>query len=721
MKKINCISFLLLLIGILSWSNNLVVAQTITYPKAKKELKVDNYHGIKITDAYQWMEAVDTEPVQSWMKAQDQTMHDFLSNENANNLIKNSIERLGNTGDSYGVPVKAGAYYFYGIQKEELPHTVIYTQKGLDGKPWLLLDMNKELEEDESFGGFSVCPNGHFMAVLIKKGQASYGQLKIYNIDEKEWYEERLDGTASTSIGWTYNNGFYYIQYGKSIALNKKQVAPNATIKFHKINTAPDKDITVMEATQKAGEALMLFSISSAADFQHLVVQTQQGRGDKNKLHLIAANNHSKTTLVGNIDDRYNYIGSKGNQFYFYTNKDAPNGKIIAINKDNPSIANRKTIIPEQKDALAGGSTAGGNAMNLIGDKFTLLYRKGTQAKIRIFDLKGKLEHTLPLETGWIGSGLVGRSDGKEAWYSLNTFLTPNSVYRLDLKTGESKVFFDGGLPIKREDYVAKSTHYTSLDGTKVPIYICHKKELKLDGQNPAFIYGYGFGGWVATPWYQPHLLTFLEMGGIYVMPGIRGGGEYGGAWRDAGLKLNRQNAIDDYIRAAEYLVQEKYTTPGLVVANGWSASGSLAAAVTMQRPDLFGAALIGIPSLDMIRYEKYTAFKGWTNGYGSVDNRTEFLNLYKWSPYHTIKSNTCYPPMLVTVGEKDPTTPPQHGYKFVAALQAHQQCENPALLKIVWGGGHGFGTTNEQKIETQSQELAFLVKVLDLDIERLR
>ncbi len=721
MKRLQYMKSILLSVSLISCITSVALAQSISYPKAQQIFTVKDYHGIKITDPYQWMETVNTEPVQSWMKAQDKTINNFLDNETTNTLIKNSMNRFGKTGKGYSVPIKGGKYYFYRVQSPELNHPILYAKKGLDGKAELLLDMNKELVGEETFGGFSVCPNGNYIVLLIKEGQASYGKLRILNINKKEWYKEELTGAASPNIGWTYNNGFYYIYYGESETLNKKEASPHSIIKYHKINSPQNKDILVMEATKKKEEALMLFSISSAHDFQHLVVKTQQGRSDKNMLHLIDTKNHSKIALVEVMKDMFNYVGSKGNHFYFYTNKNASNGKIIAIDKENPNVSNWKTVIQERKEVLAGGSTAGGNAMNFIGDKFTLLYREGTHTQILVFDLKGKLEHTIPLETGWIGSGLVGRSDGNEAWFSLNTFLSPNNIYRLDLETGQAEIFFDRGLAISRDDYKVENTYYKSKDGTKVPIYICYKKDLKPDGKNPVFIYGYGFGGWVATPWYQPQMLTFLEMGGVYVLPGIRGGGEYGDAWRDAGIKLHRQNAIDDYISAAEFLIEQKLTSRGLLIANGWSASGSLAAAVTMQRPDLFGAALIGIPSLDMLRYEKYTAFKGWTSGYGSVENKEEFLNLFKWSPYHNIKTNTCYPPMLVTVGEKDPTTPPQHGYKFVAALQAHQRYDNPVLLKIVWGGGHGFGITNEQTVETKSQEIAFLVKVLDLDVEKLK
>ncbi len=710
----------LLLIGGIFLCKIPVVAQSISYPETASIPSSEIYHGIEISDPYQWMEAVESEPVQAWMKSQDEVLRDYINDDEANDLIRSSMERFGNTGKGYSVPLKGGDFYFYGVQDPDFDHTIIHYQKGLKGPAKALLDMNQELKENETFGGFTVCPNGHFMAISIRVNQGSYGKIKLFNIDQKKWYPETLVGTTSANVGWTYDNGFYYIQYGDSKALNEKKVTPHSTIKYHKIRSSQDQDHLVLEAPKNEAEALALFSIASSSDFKYLVVRTQQGRSDKNGLHLIDANNHSKITLVEEMEDMYTYIGSRNDLFYFYTNKNAPNGKVIAIHKDAPESINWKTVVQEQDEVLAGGSTAGGNAMNLIGEKLTLLYRKGTQTRILVFDLNGNVLHDIPLETGWVGSGIVGRANGNEAWFSLNTFLSPNNVYRLDLETGGSEIFFNRELSINREDYVVENTHFESEDGTMVPIYICYKKDLKKDGSNPVFMYGYGFGGWVATPWYQPQMLTFIEMGGIYVLPGIRGGGEYGDAWRDAGINLHRQNAIDDYISAADFLVKEQLTIPGLIVANGWSASGSLAAAASMQRPDLFGAALIGIPSLDMLRYEKFTAFKGWTSGFGSVAKKDEFLNLFKWSPYHNIKSSVCYPPILVSVGEKDPTTPPQHGYKFVAAMQAHQPCESPVLLKVIWGGGHGFGTTSEQTIKTKSQELAFLVKALKLDVDNL-
>ena len=717
MKKKNS-ALLSLLIFLFLINNPFLNGQTPSYPETRCVQQIDDYHGVKISDPYRWLEDTDSEEVQAWMKEQDKALKNFLDQDAAAAILQNSIQRFGKTGDNYSVPQIGGDYYFYTIGKPSLDHALIYSQNGREGTPRLLLDMNKELEEGEHFGGFSVCPNGRFITIRTRQGQERYGKLRIYNVEEENWSGEILTGTTTARVAWTYSNGFYYLYYGESAALNEEKIAPHSQIKYHRIKSRQSKDLLVMEASKNKDEPVLLYTINSSHDYQHLIVKTRQGRGDKNKLYAVSVQDHKIFPLVETADHMFNYVGSKGSRFFFYTNQAAPNGKVIAIEKEAAGQDHWQIIIPEQKETLAGGSTAGGNAMNLIGDRFTLLYREGTQTEIRVFDLDGQFRYSVPLETGWIGSGLVGVPDGNEVWFSLNTFLSPSNIYRMDLKTGNSEVFFDRGLPLQREDYIVENTYYRSFDGTKVPIYICYKKQLKRDGSNPVFMYGYGFGGWVATPWYQPQLLTFLEMGGIYVLPGVRGGGEFGDAWRDAGVKLNRQNAISDYISAAEYLVEQGYTSPGKIAANGWSASGSLAAAVALQRPDLFGAAMIGIPSLDMLRYEKFTAFKGWTSGYGSPDVQEEFLNLYRWSPYHNIKSNTCYPAMLVTVGEKDPTTPPEHGYKFIAALQAQQAaCPQPALLKIVWGGGHGFGVTSEQVEETQTQELSFLVKVLGMDV----
>lgn len=688
--------------------------QSLQYPPSQRNMVIDEYHGLKISDPYQWLEKVESPKVQSWMQAQDELLQGFISNTEQYQSIYARIEQLEDTGTNYGVPQKSGAFYYYNTWPKNLKHALLYQRQGIKGTSKVILDLNEILEaENLAYNGFSVSPEGKYIALSITENQSRWNQLWLYDIQKGALLQEKIHGLANAAVAWLKNDlGFYYVRYGSKDELEKNEL--NTSIHVHQVGSPAKSDQPIFRIPEAP---TTLYSLFMDADRDHAIIQAYQGRSDRNAVYLLSTKNNAVVQdLAPKSTAALNYIGNQGSNYYFYSNDQAPNGKVVRINSNAPKHI--KTLIPEQHQVLAGGSTAGGNAMNFIGGKFVLLYRKGTQQQIKIFESSGTLRTTIELETGWIGSGIQGAKDGKEAWYTLNTFLDPSTVYRIGLETGKNTDFFQRKLPINKAEYVTRNTYYESFDGTKVPIYIVHKKGLRKSQGNPVYMYAYGFGGWVAVPWYQPHLLTWLDMGGIYVLPGVRGGGEFGDAWKEAGIRKNRPVAIKDYIAAADFLVQEGYTKAGRIVANGWSASGSLAAAAVQKRPALFGAAMIGIPSLDLFRYTAFTPFKGWTMGYGSPAIEAEFNTLYQWSPYHNIKSNTIYPPMMITVGEKDNTTPPQHGYKFVAAMQEHQQMETaPTLLKIVWGGGHGFGTTNEQRRETYSQELYFLVKVLGLDL----
>lgn len=692
----------------------ILLAQELDYPISKRVKQLDEYHGQWISDPYRWLENTTSLETTKWMKAQDEVLKSFVRNAPERALIHHWIEKLGKTGTRYSVPIEAGGNYYYNSFSPQANQAVLHWQAGLNRERKILLDFNKKFAGTiRQFGGFSISNDGKQLVYNTREGQVRWGHLRVFNIASQKDYPEVLEGINSSTVFWNKDNsGFYYISYGDTEALNAKSTRPIPQIKYHQLGKNPKEDILVYAQTDSPNT---LYGIAISSDFQYLIIHSYEGRSDRNKVLLAEINNNYKIhQLIDNEEHAFSFIGNKTNKYFFYSNQKAPNGKVIVIDIDSKV---QHTIIPNDKATLAGGSSAGGNGMNLIDERLVLLYREGTASEIRVYDLQGKIKQKYPLETGWIGSGIVGNPKGKEAWFTLNTFVEPTSTYRIDLVTGKLEMHNAQKLPINKADYVTKNTFYTSKDGTKVPIFVAYKKGLKKDGKNPVFMYGYGFGGWVAVPWYQAHMMTWLEMGGIYVLPGVRGGGEFGDAWRDAGLRLNRQNAIDDYIAAAQWLIEQKYTAPGKIVANGWSASGSLAAAACMQRPELFGAGLIGIPSLDLLRYNEFTAFSGWTRSYGSPEIKEEFFALRDWSPYHNIKTMQCYPPMLVTVGEKDPTTPPQHGYKFVAAMQNQGNCGHPMLLKIVWGEGHGFGTTSEQSRETYADELTYLVKVLGLDI----
>ncbi len=700
-------------------------AETLDYPAARRDAQVDVYHGVEVPDPYRWLEDLDAEPTQAWMASQEALLESFLDRERVARLERR-IEALGETGASAGVPIHAGGRYVYTVQAPGARHSVIMARQGLNGDDVTVLDFNRLLGDDRAFRGFSLSPGGRYLAYQTAESGSPWGELKLLEMASGKTLDARIDGVSSATTAWRADeSGFYYVDYGHTEELASGGAEPRARLRFHRLGADPANDEVAFARPDSPGA---FFTLAPSGGGRFLAVAVYEGNGAVNRLFIadLAGPAPDAATpdfveLAGDGVHAYQFLGHRGGRFFLYTNHGAPNGRVVTVDPRRTGFAE---VVPESDEVLAGGSSVGGNAMAMIGDRLVLLYRRANLALLRVHRLDGRMERELPLAPGWIGSGLIGDDAVPgEAWYSFNGFLEPSTVYRLDLTSGERRPFFERRLPIDPEDYVVEHAHYASKDGTKVPLFVAHKRGLARDGKTPVFMYGYGFGGWVAVPWYQPHILAWLEMGGVFAMPGIRGGGEYGDAWRDAGIRLNRPNAIDDYVAAAEWLIRERYTSAGRVVANGWSASGSLAATAAIQRPELFGAALIGIPTLDMLRYHHFTALPGWTRGFGSSDDLAEFRVLHGYSPYRKVveagSEDACAPPTLVTVGEKDPTASPLHGYKYVAALQHRRagaaRCQSPALLKIVRGAGHAFGTTSEQRRRTYAEELTFLAQVLDL------
>jgi len=687
----------------------------LKYPDARRVNQTDTYFGVKVEDPYRWMENVNTEEVKNWVNQEEELLNEYLEDNIQQQAIAGRMKEISQIGKTYSAPRKRGEYYYYQFSTPEQKFPVIARRTNLEDNDEEILNLNEILTGNLTFGGFSESNDGRYLVIRKRQGQSVWGDLYLYDVDQKKFLDDIITGVNSPASFWDKSNsGFYYVTYGDTEKLQNNQMTIRAEVRFHKVGTNeedklifsnPDEETWAYGLNISRGSNYLIISVFEGGSSTNRVYYKNLQRADSEIIRLITTNNFA-----------YTFLGDKGDNFWFYTNENAPEGKIISININNPSKDQWQTVVGESDEVIQGGSTAGGNAMTLVDEHIVLLYRNGPISNIKMFNLSGKLEQKIDLHTGWIGSGLVSAMSEPEVFFTLNTFSQPSTVYRLDLNNGDMTKFNQVELPVNPEEYLSKYVYYQSKDGTRIPMFIAYKKGTPLNGHSPLYMYAYGFAGWVAVPWYQPNMLTWLDMGGIYAMPGIRGGGEYGEDWEKAGVLLNRQNAIDDYIAATQYLINEKYTSAELMVANGWSASGSLAAAAVMQRPDLFGAAMIGIPSLDLLRYQHFTPFKGWTSGYGSSDNENEFNVLYSYSPYHNINRNTCYPPILITVGEKDQVVPPQHAYKFVARMQYNQPCSNPVLMKIVRGGGHGFGTSPEQIREVQSQELAFLVKVLNLE-----
>lgn len=386
----------------------------------------------------------------------------------------------------------------------------------------------------------------------------------------------------------------------------------------------------------------------------------------------------------------------------------------MAINLNEPDKL--LNVVSQSEDTIAGGSLVGGNAVSMRGRRLLITYVRDARPLVKIHDLEGRFINEVQLpDIGAIWGGFTGNQDDAEVFYSFLSLADPRTVYRLDMNTGRSTVFKRPELPFDPKSFETRQVFFTSKDGTRVPMFITHRRGWKPDGNATLFMYGYGAWGWIAFPWYQPHVVAMLEKGWVYALPGIRGGGEYGESWHQAGIRRNKQNAIDDYIYAARWLIENRYTSASRLVANGGSASGALAASAVMQRPDLFGASVIDIPALDMLRYDQFTSTRhAWTEEMGSIADADDFKALLGYSPYHNIKTGVCYPPILTMVGEGDDLAPPVHGYKFTAAMQHAQKCDAPVLLKVIPGAGHSHGRTREEVAHTWADAIAFLEQVMN-------
>ena len=690
----------------------------IEYPHARRADQIDDYHGVEVEDPYRWMEEMDSEETRAWMEAQDRLLESFVGAFPARVAILERIHALGELGPAHSVPMKRGSLYFFQKGLPGQTQSALYITERLGGSADLLLDPNTYFEDEElRMGGHAPSPDGRFVALNVRRLQSRWARTRIVAVDSGREEDGRLETvTAGSVVAWAGDSeGFFYIDYGDFEELESGAADPLPQILFHRVGAEQSEDELVYSRPDRPS---WLYSTSVTEDGRYLIISVFDGGIPGNRvLYKDLKDPEAEVREIPTAEGAaYLFLGNEAGRFWFYTDLNAPRGRVVSIDIGE-ELERWVQVIRETEETMAGGSAVGGNAIKIVGGRIVALYRKDSRSIVRSFDLDGALEHEEILDIGWVGSGFVGRQDEPQVRFSLNTFTRSTTVYGLDLESGELATIFQRELPLNPDDYVTRQVFYKSKDGTRVPMFLAHKKGLELDGSSPAFMYGYGYAAWVATPWYQPQMMAWLDMGGIYAMPGIRGGGEYGEEWHKAGVRLNRQNAIDDFIAAAEWLIESGHTSPSLMVANGGSASGSLAAAALVQRPDLFGAGIIDIPSLDMLRYHQLTTFKGWTRGFGSSENAEEFRALFAYSPYHNIESGVCYPPMLITVGERDQGAPPLHGYKFTAAMQAQQGCDNPALIKIVWGAGHSFGTSREQTSQTQADQLAFLARVLELEM----
>ena len=675
----------------------------LEYPSAERTDHTDEYHGVIVADPFRWMEDLDNKSLHTWIEEEDYLRAEYLK---GNEMVDHFKERLTALREytSESVPMIRGDHLFF--YKRAPGHTfgILHHKKAGAGASRALLDVESMNNEKQSAGATSFSQTGAYYTLGKAEGQSRWFEVEIVRVENGEHLPEKLSGFygGRSNVAWVGEDvGFYYARY--EVPGDPQAPLGMPGVYYHRLGTDQSEDALIFEMPE-APE--LSFTLRTTHDGQYLIFSASESGGTFNGLYErifykdLGNDSTPVRELFPGINALFAFESSDGDIFRVRTTHEASNNRVFEVSVQHSEPTAWKTIIPEAEEAI--------QAVNEIGGRLVVQYIKDARTVIRGFDFSGKQHFEIDQLSPSL-SGLADNRESSQAYYSTSILYDPGTIYRLDTSNGRYEPYFRPELNHNPDDFIQEQAFYESKDGTRVPMFILHKKDLKKDGSNPVFMYAYGAWSWAAFPW-QSHMIPWMETGGVYVIANIRGGGEYGEAWHEAGIRQNKQNGIDDFIAAAEWLIENNYTSPAKLVANGGSASGIIPGAAMIQRPDLFGASVINFPALDQLRYEQFGSAKGWVSEFGSVDNPDDFKALHAYSPYHNVEAGVCYPATWIQVGEEDETTTPMHGYKFAAALQAAQSCENPVLLKVTWDAGHSYGATPEQRIETQAEELAFLV-----------
>lgn len=697
-------------VAAIAFAQGVVLADKLDYPDTKKVDQVDTIHGETIKDPYRWLEDDNAADTKAWVEAENEVTFGYLETIPEREAIERRLTELWNY-ERFGTPTKKGGRYFYtrndGLQNQ----SVVYTVKSIDEEPKELLDPNK-LSSDGTvaLSGIRASEDGRFFAWGVSDGGSDWQTYRVRDIDTGKDLSDKIEWIKFSGVSWTNDNeGFFYSRYDAPMKGDElKGSNYYQKLYYHKLGTQQSDDQLVYERPDQKDWG---FGGSVTEDGKYLIISVWQGTERKNRLYYkdLRKDEAPVVKLLDDFDAEYDFLGNDDGVFYFRTDLSAPKGRIISIDTKNPARANWKELVPEADETLEGAS--------ILNNWFVLSYLKDARTQVKIYDKGGKFVREVELPGLGSADGFTGKSSDTETFYSFNSFSIPTTVYHYDLVSGKSKVFKAPKVNFNPDDFVTNQVFYTSKDGTRIPMFITHKKGLKLDGTNPTYLYGYGGFNISLTPRFSLPNIAWLEMGGVYAQANLRGGGEYGKAWHDAGRLLNKQNVFDDFIAAAEWLISNKYTQKEKLAIGGGSNGGLLVGACIVQRPDLYGAALPAVGVLDMLRFQLFTIGHAWTSDYGKIEDQKIFNVLKSYSPYHNVKQGACYPPTMITTGDHDDRVVPAHSFKFAAALQEAQGCDNPILIRIETRAGHGAGKPTSVIIKEVADKWAFLVKNLDMQV----
>ncbi len=697
---------LFLFLLLLSFVVSSVPAQAkFEYPKPRKSDQVDDYHGTKVADPYRWMEDSKSAETKAWIEAENTLTDSYLETIPEREAIKARLTELWNY-ERFSAPSKVGNKYIYtkndGLQNQ----SVIYIADSVNDPGRVFFDPNKlTADGTAALGGSSFTDDGKLWAYGVAVAGSDRTEWKIMEVETGKYLPDTLRPNRQGGVSWLNDNsGFYYSRFPDAETGSELKSANFfQKLYFHKLGTPQSEDYVVYERPDNK-EYFVGGGVSE--DGNWLVINVGKGTERMNMVYFknLTMEKAGILPLVTDLKNSYSFIGNDGPVFYFRTDKDAQRGKVVSVNVLAPNPV-WNDVIPEAAETL--------NGVQFVNNQFVLNYMKDAYTKIRIFDTKGVLVRDVELPGIGSAGGFGGKRKDSDTFYSYSSFNAPPTIYRYDMKTGKSSLFRQAKVKFNSGDIEVKQVFYPSKDGTKVPMFIVHKKGIALNGANPTLLYGYGGFNIPQTPGFSVARLPWLEMGGVYAVACIRGGSEYGKEWWANGAKLKKQNVFDDFIAAGEWLIENNYTSNKKLAIQGGSNGGLLVGAVLNQRPDLFGAALPAVGVMDMVRFPKFTIGWAWTSDYGSPDNAEEFKALYAYSPLHNVKAGAKYPPTMVTTSDHDDRVFPAHSFKYAAALQAGQGGDAPILIRIETKAGHGAGKPTTKQIQEQADIYGFLVKSL--------
>lgn len=684
--------------------------ENIGYPRTRTVEYFDDYHGIRVSDPYRWLEDMGSAETQEWIAAQNALTASYIKKIPVRDAIRKRLKGLLDY-EKFGMPFKQGKYYFFykndGLQNQY----VLYVSGSLRGKYRVLIDPNGFSSDGTvALGGISVSDNGEFVAYSISSGGSDWQEWRVRNVKTGEDLPDVLKWSKFSGASWTNDGkGFFYARYDEPAA-DAKLSGENYFQKlyYHRIGSSQEEDELIYERPDQKEWG---FSGSVTDDGKYLIISVWKGCESGNRVYLkdLSREGAAVVPLFDNFDAVYWCVYSKGDKLWFLTSKGAPRNRVICVDITDPREENWKIVIPETEENL--------QSVSMFGGKLVAEYLVDVCGRMIVFDLEGNRvgEITLP-GIGTIG-GISGEKDSNKMFYGFSGYTFPYTIYRYDLETGKTSVFRRPKINYRAGLYETRQIFYQSKDGTRVPMFITHKKGIRLDGTNPTILYGYGGFNISLTPVFSVTNLVWLEMGGVYAVANIRGGGEYGQQWHNAGTKANKQNVFDDFIAGAEWLIDKGYTSSEKLAISGGSNGGLLVGACLTQRPELFAAALPSVGVMDMLRFNKFTIGWAWEADYGSPQDPGEFKTLYAYSPYHNLRPGTHYPAIMATTADHDDRVVPAHSYKFISAAQAAQGGDRPVLIRIETKAGHGAGKPMAKVIEEYADIFSFLVRELNMRV----